>query len=140
VNIQALVGTVDTANALAGRLGFASNSKVAKTMRTTLKTTADTSSNFILGDAIAQLAGYPLAISQNVPSTLTKGTGTGLSALVFGDWSALVVAEWSALDILVNPYGTSYSAGGVDVRAMASVDIGLRHAPAFAAITDLIAA
>lgn len=137
-NIQELVGSVDTANALTGALGFASNAKVAKSMRKTLRTTTDTASNFILvGNG--QLAGYPLASSQNVPSTGTKGTGTGLSSLVFGDWSSLVIAEWSALDILVNPYGTAYAAGGVDVRAMATIDVNFRHVPAFAAITDIIA-
>lgn len=138
-NIQALVGAVDGANALAGKLGFATNAKVVKSMRSTLRTAADTSSNFIIGDDPTSLAGFPLVNSNNVPSNGAKGTGSGLSAMIFGDWSSLVIAEWSALDILVNPFGASYSAGGVDVRAMASVDIGLRHAPAFAAITDIVA-
>ncbi len=137
-NLQALVGDIDQSNALMGALGFATNAKVAKSMRSTLKTAADSCSNFILAGA-GPLAGYPLATSQNIPSTLTKGTGTGLSAMIFGDWSSLVIAEWSALDLLVNPYGSAYAAGGVDVRAMATVDVNVRHVPAFAAITDLIA-
>jgi HK97 family phage major capsid protein len=137
-NIQALVGSVDLSNALMGNLGFATNAKVTRSMRSALKTTTDTSSNFILGNN-GQLAGYPLGASQNVSSTGTKGTGTGLSSMIFGDWSSLVIAEWSALDLLVNPYGASYSAGGVDVRAMATVDINFRHIPAFAALTDIIA-
>jgi HK97 family phage major capsid protein len=138
-NIQALVGSVDLSNALTGNLGFATNSKVTKSMRSTLKTTTDTSSNFIMSDNNGQLAGYPLGVSQNVPSTGTKGTGTGLSSMIFGDWSSLVIAEWSALDLMVNPYGVSYSSGGVDVRAMATVDVNCRHVAAFAAITDIIA-
>jgi HK97 family phage major capsid protein len=138
-NIQALVGAIDTSNALAGRLGFVTNAKVTKSMRSTLRTAADTASNFIISQD-GTLAGYPLVSTQNVTSAGTKGTGIGLSTLIFGDWSSLVIAEWSALDILVNPYGSSYAVGGIDVRAMASVDIGFRHLASFAAITDIIAA
>ncbi len=138
-NIVALIAAVDTSNALDGSLGFLSNGKVTKAMRTTLKTTGDTSSNFIQTDPNA-LAGYVYGSTQNVPSNLTKGSGTNLSALIFGDWSQLVIGFWSELDILVNPYeSTAYSKGNVQVRVMATADIKIRQPLAFAAITDLIA-
>jgi hypothetical protein len=87
----------------------------------------------------ATLAGYSLASTQNVPSNLTKGGGTALSALIFGDWSQLLIGFWSELDILVNPYeSTAYSKGNVQVRAMATADVAIRHALAFAAINDMI--
>ncbi len=139
LNLQNLIGAVDIANALDGKLAFATNSKVAKSLRTTLRTPSDTGSNFIeLMPGVA--AGFPLAVSNNMPSTLTRGTGTGLSSVIFGDWSSVYIAAWSMLDILVNPYSsTSYGSGGVDVRAMATVDVGTRHIAAFAALTDVIA-
>jgi hypothetical protein len=75
-----------------------------------------------------------------VPATFTKGTGTALSALIFGDWSQLLLGFWSELDILVNPYdSTAYAAGGVLIRAMMTCDVEIRHPLSFAAITDLIA-
>ncbi len=138
-NVQALVGAIDQANALDGKLGFATNAKVAKQMRSTLRTPADSVSNFVLNDS-GPLAGYPIVTTQNVPSTGSKGSGTGLSSMIFGDWSSLYIASWSMLDILVNPYSaTSYLSGGVDVRAVATVDCGVRHVAAFAAITDIAA-
>ena len=85
------------------------------------------------------LAGYALQASNLVPSTLTKGTSTGVcSALIFGNWSDLILGYWSELDVLVNPYESSaYSKGNVQVRAMATMDVKVRQAASFAAIQDL---
>lgn len=139
-NVIALIGAVDQSNALDGStLAFLTNARVVKSARQTVKTLTDTSSNFIMNDP-ANLAGYPLASTQNVPSNLTKGTGTGLSALIFGDFSQLFLAFWSELDLLVNPYeSTAYSKGNVQVRAMMTADIRLRQPLAFAALSDVIA-
>jgi HK97 family phage major capsid protein len=138
-NVQGLIESVDLANALDGKLTFFGNAKVGKSMRTTLRTTTDTASNFIQTDP-NELAGYPYFSTQNVPSNLTKGTGTGLSALIFGDISAIYMAAWSMLDILANPFdSTAYAAGAVLVRAMATIDVNTRHIAAFAAINDIIA-
>ena len=138
-NIIALISAVDQSNALGGSLGFVTNAKVVKSARTTAKTATDTASNFIM-DGPNSLAGYGLLSTQNTPSNLTKGTGTGLSALIFGDWSQLFLGFWSELDILVNPYeSTAYSKGNVQVRAMMTADVRIRQPGAFAAITDIIA-
>jgi HK97 family phage major capsid protein len=140
-NIMALIAAVDTANALqtGGSVGFATNAKVVASARQILKTTVDTSSNFIM-TAPDNLAGFPLMSSQNVPATTTKGSSVNLSALIFGDWSQLILGFWSELDILVNPFdSTAYAAGNVLVRAMATADVKLRHPLAFAALADVIA-
>jgi HK97 family phage major capsid protein len=140
-NVVALIGAVAGANALAqGNLGFLTNSKVIAKAATTLKSAADTSSSFIIPDPGANtLAGYPLAMTNLVPSNLTKGTGTNLSALVFGAWSELLIGYWSAFDLLVNPFeSTAYSKGNVQVRGMLTADIKLRHAASFAATKDII--
>jgi HK97 family phage major capsid protein len=139
-NIVALIGTVGAANGLQGSLAFLTNSKVLAKLANTLKSTTDTSSNFIVGDPGATtLAGYPLAISNDVPSNLTIGTGTNLSALIFGDFSQLLIGYWSAFDLLVNPYeGTAYSKGNVLIRGMLTADIKLRHPESFAKTSDII--
>jgi HK97 family phage major capsid protein len=138
-NVMNLIGAVDQSNGLDGSPAFLTNAKFVKAARQIAKTPGDTSSNFIMNDP-GTLAGYTLGSTQNVPSNLTKGTGTNLSALVFGDWSQLIIGFWSELDILVNPYdSTAYASGGVLVRAMATCDVKIRQPAAFAALTDIIA-
>jgi HK97 family phage major capsid protein len=82
------------------------------------------------------MAGYPLLTSTLVPTDL--GAGNDKTALVLGDWSELIIAYWSELDILVNPYeSTAYAKGNVQVRAMATCDVAVRHPEAFAAAVDI---
>jgi hypothetical protein len=84
--------------------------------------------------------GVPVAYTNLVTSAGTKGSGTGLSTLLYGNWSDLLIGVWSELDILVNPFeSTAYSKGNVQIRAMMTVDIAVRHPESFAAITDIVA-
>ena len=135
-NVIDLIAAVENVNGVGS--GFFTNTKVTKTARKTLKTSADTASNMVMTDPNV-LAGYALQASNLVPSTLTKGTSTGVcSALIFGNWSDLILGYWSELDVLVNPYESSaYSKGNVQVRAMATMDVKVRQAASFAAIQDL---
>ncbi len=60
------------------------------------------------------------------------------NGLVYGDWSDLLIGIWSQLDILVNPYAeTAYSKGNILVRAMATVDFGVRRAASFVSATGV---
>lgn len=138
-----LEGKLDTANALNGSLYYLTNAKVVaalKKLKTAngeyLWTAAD--GNTVSGTP-GGVNGYPVMRSNQVSSGLTKGSGTNLSALLFGDFSQLVIGMWGALEILPNPYGSGYTAGSVDIRAMQTCDIAVRHAESFAAITDIIA-
>jgi HK97 family phage major capsid protein len=140
-NVVALIAAVGAANALSGSLGFLTNSKVVAKAATTLMSAADTSSSFIVAEPGAgTLAGYPLAVSANVPSNIVKGTsGATLSALIFGDWTQLLIGYWSAFDLLVNPYETTaYTKGNVQIRGMLTADIKLRHPESFAKQADII--
>jgi len=133
-----LIASVDQSNALAGSLGFATNAKAVAKMRKTLKTTTDTASSFLM-ETGTSLAGYPLVSTQLIPSDLTKGTGTGLSALIYGDWSQLALCFWSELDILVSPYTSpAFERGGVMIRAMATADVLILQPLAFAAVIDMV--
>ena len=120
---------------------FASNAKVVKSARQTLKVSGDAGAGFIVSDP-GSLAGYPLASTNLVPSDLDKGTSIGVcSALIFGNWSDLLIGYWSTLDVLVNPYeSTAYSKGNVQIRAMLTCDVAVRHPESFAAIQDLTTA
>lgn len=52
------------------------------------------------------------------------------ATMLFGDWSQVLVAEWGNLEIEVNPFA-AFSAGIVGIRAIYSMDCGLRYAGAF---------
>lgn len=72
------------------------------------------------------LADLPLTTSKNVPE----------KKLILGDFSQVLLGVWSEVDILVNPFAEpAYSRGGVQVRAMATVDTAVRHPQGFVVAT-----
>ena len=91
--------------------------------------------------------GHPITIAETfhgeqafftnqAPANL--GVGTDENGLVYGDWSDLLIGIWSQLDILVNPYAeTAYSKGNILVRAMATVDFGVRRPASFVSATGV---
>ena len=72
------------------------------------------------------------------PSNLTKGSGTNLSAVIYGNFADLLIGMFGQLEILVDPY-TDFAKGTVGVRGLQSIDIAVRHAESFAAMQDAIA-
>lgn len=56
--------------------------------------------------------------------------------MLFGDWSQLIIAEWGMLELQVNPYA-NFQAGVVGVRAIQTVDVGIRQAGAFSLATSI---
>ena len=90
----------------------------------------------------ATLCGRRCEISQQVPSNLSKGNASGIcSAVIYGNWADLGVAQWgSQLDILVNPYCSSYAVGKVKIRAISLLDMGLRHPESFVIMKDALTA
>ena len=133
-SIVNLIREVAIDNALEGNLAFLTNAAVVATLRQTAKVSG-TDSKMILEES--ELLGYPVRQTNLVPSNLTKGTGTNLSAMIFGNFRDVILAYWSALDLLVDPY-TLGTSGGVRVIAFRDVDIGIRHAQSFAAIQDMV--
>lgn len=136
--------TVDTAADLIGKLVLAN---APATSRGFLTTPAVQVAAMKLKDGQSRPYGVPavfqnerVEFSSNVPANLTKGTGTNLSAIIYGNWSDLLIGYWSAFDLLVNPYeSTAYSKGNVSVRAMLTADVAVRYAESFAATKDVIA-
>ncbi|MDZ3836823.1 MAG: phage major capsid protein [Rhodospirillales bacterium] len=129
------VAAIENADAAQGSLAWLTHPSVLPTLANTLKVTGDAGGGW-LADAPDRMAGFPLLTSSLMPTDL--GVGNDKTALVLGAWSELVLGYWSELDILVNPYETTaYSKGNVQVRAMATVDVAVRHPEAFAAAVDI---
>ncbi|WCT77511.1 phage major capsid protein [Novosphingobium humi] len=131
-----LIGKVDIADAPNTSRAFLTNNKV-KVATSKIK---DGQGNYMGFGPEGVFAGERTEFSSQVPSDLTKGTGTSLSALIYGNWADLLIGYWSAFDLLVNPYeSTAYAKGNVSVRAMLTCDIAVRYAESFAAIKDVVA-
>ena len=134
-NLVALETAVSSKDADFGRMAYLTNSKVVGQMKTTEKSAG--TARYLLENGTAN--GYRVAVSNIVPSDLTKGTSSGkCSALLFGNWSDLLVCWWGGLDLLVDPY-TLADKDEVRVVARAFHDVGVRHAESFAAIKDILA-
>lgn len=109
--------------------GWAMHPKARRKFKATLKESGDAGAGYLMGDD-NRLAGYGTAATTTLPTNL--GTGTNESPVIFGRWSDLMIGYWSAFDLLVNPYeSTAYSKGNVQVRAMLTADVAVRHAGSF---------
>ncbi len=127
----------DVENANGEGTGWLTNPKVVALLMASLKVSGDAAGGFIM-TAPRELAGYPVEVTTNVPSTL--GAGSNKSALIFGAWSDVLVGYWSELDILVNPYeATTFSKGNVQVRGIITCDVAIRHPESFSAAQDIAA-
>lgn len=77
-----------------------------------------------------QVGELPFKVSANMPA----------KTAILGDFSQVLLGVWSEIDILVNPYAEpAYSRGGVQVRAMATCDVAVRHPKAFLVLNDAVA-
>lgn len=135
-SVVSLETTVASENADAGQLSYLTNAKVRGALKTTVKSATAATVGFVWDDN--EVNSYPAYVSNNVPSNGTKGSGTALSTMIFGDFTSLYFALWGGLDILVDPY-TGGNAGTVRINALQDVDINVRYLQSFAAIKDIIA-
>lgn len=133
--VVALETAVAAANADIGTLGYLTNAKGRGALKNVAKL-GNTTAVPIWDDN--EVNGYKALASNQVPSSLTKGSGSNLSALLFGNWADLIIGMWGGLDLAVDPYSSS-TTGTVRFIALQDVGVALRHLVSFAAITDMIA-
>jgi HK97 family phage major capsid protein len=124
-----MIEAVEGADALDGSLGWAGNSHVTRKLRSTAKVSSTDS--VMIMQSPTELAGYPYISSSLVP--LDGNSPTDKTSVIFGNWADLLIGFWSEFDFLVNPFeSTAYTKGNVQVRAMATCDVKLRHVESFA--------
>jgi HK97 family phage major capsid protein len=126
--------TVATANADLGNLRYVTNGKGRGKMKVTPRETGYPV--YIWADDNT-VNGYGAFATNQIPSNLTKGSGTGLSAAIFGNFADLVIAMFGGLDVLVDPY-TNSNAGTVRLVALQECEIKLLQNGSFAKIVDLV--
>lgn len=140
-HIVSLETEVSQDNADVGALGYITNAKVRGKLKQVF-------TNATYGDiavwqdgaqpGVGMVNGYPAYVTNQCSSTLTKGSASGVcSAIFYGNWADLIIGFWSGIDLLVDPYSLSTSAG-IRVTAFQDCDLGVRHAESFAAMLDAL--
>lgn len=82
------------------------------------------------------LAGFPYRTTTQIPIDL--GTAGDETELYFGNWKDLLVARWGGIEIRASQdAGTAFEANQTWVRAIAEVDIGVRHPESFAVMDSI---
>lgn len=66
----------------------------------------------------------------------TTSTQLTAASMIFGDFSQVVLAEWGMLEIALNPYA-QFSTAISGIRAIQTVDVGVRQAAAFSRATSI---
>ena len=132
-----MMKAVEEDNAIINSSAFLTNPKVIAALRTTGKQASGVEGNFIM-DANQSILGTNVASSTVVPSDLTKGTGSNLSAMVYGDFSQIMIGFWSGVDVVVDQSSLSTS-GGTRLAFFQDLDVALRYPESFSVIKDIIA-
>ena len=134
-HIVELESDVAVANALVENMAYLTNAKVRGKLKTTSKVSGQ--NGFVWESGDTPLNGYRAAVTNAVPSNLTKGSGTNLSAIIFGNFRDLVIGMWGGLDLMVDPY-TGSTSGTVRVVALQDVDVAVRYTESFATMVDAL--
>lgn len=85
-----------------------------------------------------EVNGYAVGRSNQVRSGLEKGTSKNCHEMYFGNWADLLIGEWGFLEIDVNRYGNAWKSGGVEIRALQTIDIAVRHPKSFCLFSDAL--
>jgi HK97 family phage major capsid protein/HK97 family phage prohead protease len=117
---------VASANALQGSLGYVFTPTTAALLMARQRFT-NTDTPLWQGNMLdGTILGFRAMSSNQMPSA--KG--------IFGDWSQVVIGEWGVLELAVNPFA-GFTAGITGLRAMYTVDVGVRYAGAFSCTASI---
>lgn len=138
-HIVALESKVAAGNAGFGSLGYLTTPKVRGILKTTPKFTNTGLPIWGNGEGgFGELNGYRAGVSNQVPSTLSKGgSGAVCSSIIFGNWADLLIGEFGVMEIIADPYSLKKK-GAIEVTTFIMVDLGVRHAASFAKMDDAL--
>lgn len=128
-DIVGLESALAGANALMGTLGYVSDPATSALMKQAF---IDTGSGITLwsGSAVdGNMNGYGAFSTNNLPA----------ESVLFLNWSDVLVGMWGQIELLTDPFrgadGNNFVRGSVSVRAIADIDVQVRHALSVASLT-----
>ena len=125
-------------NANGNGVAYITNPSVKAKLQTTSRQASGVEGNFIWPAGGTDLNGYNVQTSTLVPSNLSKGSSSTLSALIFGDFSRMCVGSWGGMELVMDPYSGA-TAGLTNVVLNAYLDTALLNPAAFAVCKDIVA-
>ena len=132
--LVALETAVAMANADIGSLGYLTNAKVRGKLKNTLKSVGAPAYCW----EGSEVNGYKAAVTNAVPSNLTKGTSVGnCSAIIFGNWKDLLIGSWGGLDIVVDSY-TLAEKSELRILVNSFVDAAIANPASFSMMKDAL--
>lgn len=135
VGLETAVATMD---ADIGNLAYLTNTKVrGKLKRTSIEASTNAEKIWSRISPNTPLNDYGCGITNLVPSNLTKGSGTALSALAFGNFADALMAQWGGLEFLVNPYSKD-TEGLIRLNCWTFYDFLVRRVESFAVCKDIV--
>ena len=126
-----MIAEVRTDNIEGGK--FVMHSKTAANLRTRVRFTND--GHPILTDDNT-IGGSQVIISNHMPIDGTKGTGTDLHSIIYGDLTQYVMGQFGGIEIVVDPH-TNMKNGLINVGIFVELDADVRHLGAFCSLTDV---
>ncbi len=124
---------VAAGNADIGNLAYLTNAKVRGQLKQIER--ASGTAKYLMENG--EVNGYKTAVSNVVPSNISKGTGTNLSAMIYGNWADVIIGHWGGLDIVVDPYSRKKSAE-IEVVLHAFHNTAIRNDESFSVFKDII--
>ncbi len=135
VNLESAVAAVD---ADIGALAYLTNTKVrGKLKRTSIEASTNAEKIWSRISPATPLNEYACGITNLVPSNITKGFGSNLSALAFGNFADALMAQWGGLEFLVNPYSKD-TEGLIRINCWTFYDFLVRRVESFAVCKDIV--
>ncbi|WP_435263019.1 phage major capsid protein [Tenacibaculum sp. nBUS_03] len=125
---------INEANANIDKMAYLFNSSTKGVLKKTKHSSGDL--NYLM-NGVNEVNGYKVGVSNLVPKDLSKGTGDGLSAGIFGDFSQLLIGQWAFLDLTVDNISRKKE-GYIELVVNSFLDTLVRQPKAFSVIKDWI--
>lgn len=123
-------------NAREGNSGWVFNTNGMASLALTPYQANGTEGNFLLKPETSMIWGHRFIVSNQIPSGLSEGGSSNLSAMIFSPrWASAILGTWGGVDILFDPY-TQAGKGTVRFVVNTFADTEIEHPEEFAVIKD----
>lgn len=122
---------------------FVSHPKVLNRMKNEriAQFSADTGGAYVILPMTDQMLrdslGYPFFKTTQLPTNLTKGSGTNLSEVIFGSWEDIWIGMWGSIELMASEHTSdAFAKNQIWVRAIQESDCVVARPTSFCLVND----